>query len=349
MNISNSNNIIFLISQPRSGSTLLQRILGSHPSIHTQSEPWILLHPLFPLKYEEIVTPYNSWLYSLGMKDFISSLPQGNEQYKQTISNAYIALYNSILKEQNKHFFLDKTPRYFHIIKELYNFFPESKFLFILRNPAAVITSIAKTFTKSDWTRLSDFRHDLLFAPKLIIDGKKHIGKSAYILHFESLLNNPDSEIAKVCDFLGIQYYPSMLNYNRDSTTKWRFGDQQNVYNLHKLNPEINNKWIEELKDHQTWRVVYDYIQRLGESIIKELAYDFKKLSDEISKHKPSDIVETTTIGLDILLENKNDYIIENYKINNELFKLKNIIKYQEKIISEQKSQIQELSKKHNI
>jgi hypothetical protein len=34
---------IFLLSLPRSGSTLAQRILAAHEGIATTSEPWILL------------------------------------------------------------------------------------------------------------------------------------------------------------------------------------------------------------------------------------------------------------------------------------------------------------------
>jgi hypothetical protein len=45
-------NFIFLISQPRAGSTMSQRILGSHPNIYTVSEPWILLGPLYPLHFD---------------------------------------------------------------------------------------------------------------------------------------------------------------------------------------------------------------------------------------------------------------------------------------------------------
>jgi len=45
-------NMIFLISQPRAGSTLSQRMLGSHPDIYTVSEPWLMLHPLYPLRSE---------------------------------------------------------------------------------------------------------------------------------------------------------------------------------------------------------------------------------------------------------------------------------------------------------
>lgn len=342
-NFNNGSNLIFLISQPRSGSTLLQRILGSHPDIHTQSEPWILLHPLFPLKYESIVTPYNSWLYSLGLKDFIGSLPNGEEQYRHTITSAFVSLYQSILHDKKKHLFLDKTPRYFHIINELHEYFPEAKFIFLLRNPVAVITSVIKTFTGDDWNRLSDFRHDLLFAPRLILDGKMRTGTSAHSLKFEDLLENPESQITNICEFLEVDYSSSLLNYGRKNQPKWRFGDQDNAYSSLKPGAEVNNKWIGELKDPQIWRVVSDYIQMLGRMVLESMNYDFDQLTQHIHQNKPTAELECFTTSLDTLLKNEDDRIIENHKVKRQIFELNSIIKHKDRIIAEQKNQIQEL------
>ena len=36
-------NLIFIVSQPRSGSTLLQNLLSNNTQVNTASEPWILL------------------------------------------------------------------------------------------------------------------------------------------------------------------------------------------------------------------------------------------------------------------------------------------------------------------
>jgi len=38
---------IFIFSLPRSGSTLMERILATHPAVGTASEPWILLPFLY--------------------------------------------------------------------------------------------------------------------------------------------------------------------------------------------------------------------------------------------------------------------------------------------------------------
>ena len=38
------HDLIFVISQPRSGSTLLQRLLSGHSWIQTSAETWLMLH-----------------------------------------------------------------------------------------------------------------------------------------------------------------------------------------------------------------------------------------------------------------------------------------------------------------
>lgn len=60
----NGKNLIFIVSQPRSGSTLLQRILSAHSQICTTSEPWLALpllwnNPIHNFKINDNV-PFNA-------------------------------------------------------------------------------------------------------------------------------------------------------------------------------------------------------------------------------------------------------------------------------------------------
>ena len=51
---------LFILSLPRSGSTLLQRVLANHPDVATTPEPWVLLPMVYghtdpdtPAEYDE--------------------------------------------------------------------------------------------------------------------------------------------------------------------------------------------------------------------------------------------------------------------------------------------------------
>ena len=63
-------NLIFLISQPRAGSTMTQRILGSHPDICTVSEPWLMLHPLYAMRPQGYEAEYHAWEARVALKNF---------------------------------------------------------------------------------------------------------------------------------------------------------------------------------------------------------------------------------------------------------------------------------------
>ena len=158
-------NLIFLISQPRSGSTLTQKIMGSHSAIYTRSEPWIMLNPLYTLKKDGVFTEYNKSLEYKANQDFIENLPHGGrDNYIQHLHKMYLSLYSEYLKKEKKSVFLDKTPRYYLIINELIEVFPEAKYILLIRNPLAVLGSIINSWTKEDWHKLSQYKIDLIEA-----------------------------------------------------------------------------------------------------------------------------------------------------------------------------------------
>ena len=134
--------LILLISQPRSGSTLLQHILASHPQVHTVPEPWFMLHLVYGLRPSGLEAEYNAQYAYLALKGFLDETPDGESAYVEALRNVALCLYEKALEPSGKKYFLDKTPRYYFIIPELHRIFPKAKFIFILRNPLAVLSSI---------------------------------------------------------------------------------------------------------------------------------------------------------------------------------------------------------------
>ena len=49
---------VFLLSLPRSGSTLVQRLLASHPEVATAAEPWVMLPHLYARRERGIAAEY---------------------------------------------------------------------------------------------------------------------------------------------------------------------------------------------------------------------------------------------------------------------------------------------------
>ncbi|MCK5361164.1 MAG: sulfotransferase, partial [Gammaproteobacteria bacterium] len=108
------SNLIFILSLPRSGSTLLQHLLGGNPDVLTLPEPWIMLHPLYALKRGGISTEYEAWQARHALDGFLKNSESGEDIYIDAIRSMASVLYSGALQHSGKTLFIDKTPRYYH-------------------------------------------------------------------------------------------------------------------------------------------------------------------------------------------------------------------------------------------
>src|SRR5688572_18285566 len=103
--------LIFIIGSPRSGSTLLQRMIGSHSEVFTHPEPH-LITPLAYLGYHHTVdqAPYDHINAAEAFREFVDELPRGEEDYLDALRAYAGTLYGRVLEGRGKRCFLDKTP-----------------------------------------------------------------------------------------------------------------------------------------------------------------------------------------------------------------------------------------------
>lgn len=279
-------NLIFVISQPRAGSTMLQKVLGAHPEIHTVSEPWIALHPLFALRSTGVATDYDSTLARTAAEEFLAKLPEGEDAYWVGVRRMLNHLYGRALEESGKRIFLDKTPRYYFAIPELRHVFPRARFVFLLRNPLAVLASILDTWVgNDDAARFRPFRHDLVAAPSLLVSGIRSLGRAAIVARYEELASEPEAAIRRLCSRLGIGFYPEMIEYGAAAGgEKWLFGDQSNVYRESRPVPDYAGRWRSVLGMSPVWEGwARAYLAALGPALVRDLGYDYAGLSASLS------------------------------------------------------------------
>jgi hypothetical protein len=320
-------NLIFLISQPRAGSTMLQRILGNHPDIHTTSESWIMLHPIYALKQSGIETEYSSDLSLQASSDFISQLPGGMTEYNNRLSQCYSQMYQRIIEASGKSLYLDKTPRYYFIIKELHDLYPEAKFIILLRNPLSVLASIISTWTKHDWYLLSNYKSDLIDAPGHLIDGLELLKSSCISLSYETFLANPEKSLQKLNKFLNVKYLPEIINYGNFSHRKWKYGDQHTVNKRSQPDVSHADKWKDILNNPQTWRIMNEYLEIIGKDHFEKMGYEYDLCKTTLDEKKPAVAIEKHSIGFLELLDNTHSFLIVNKQSRQQIEHLRQQIK----------------------
>jgi len=283
-------NLIFLVSQPRAGSTMTQRVLGNHPDVHTVSEPWILLPSLYPLRFDNSEIDYNRKLFKIAWKSFFQQLPEQEDAYYDGLRVMYSYIYDRALETAGKKYFLDKTPRYYYIIPEICRAFPKAQFIILLRNPLAVICSIMTTWVKTEFSKLDRSKNDLTKAPGLLLEGIKQLGDRCLVLRYEKIIVNPEREFKKICMTMGLEFVPAMIEYGAQNSAKWRFGDQKLVYNKTRPDPENLDKWISSLQNPHIWQAANDYLQFLGHELVYRMGYSYRELRKILDDHQPKEV-----------------------------------------------------------
>lgn len=322
-------NLIFVVSQPRAGSTLLQRMLGSHPRIHTVSEPWLMLHPFYGLRrsgYEAEYGALSAQESLRGFLDQIGSQKQGDEVYYEGVRRMYSHLYDRALEGTGKQYFLDKTPRYYLILPELARVFPKAQFIILLRNPMAVLASVVNTWKKENWFSLFQNGDDLVRAPGLLLEGIKTLGSRGVVVRYEQLISRPDEELNSICSKLGITYHPTMKEYGNHRLPRWELGDQKGVYRH--AQPVAGNaeKWQQSLSDPQLWRLAGDYLEQLGRDVVGRLGYSYDQIQKTVESYRPSRLRSWSTYSLSWLLAKPMD---QRTRLASLLLRLKRVIQRQ--------------------
>ena len=271
-------NLVFVVSQPRSGSTLLQRMLGAHPDVATVGEPWIMLNPLYALRREGWQAEYNARLAHDAMSAFVEELPNGREDYYEALRRMCGHLYGRILEEKKCRLFVDKTPRYYEILEELPRVFPDARFIVLFRNPASVLLSIRRLWVGKNLFAISSRWRDLFVAPELLVTAVHSLQGKCLVVRFEELVSKSDETLDRVCSFLDLGKVDSMLAAGaRMATRSWQFGDHS-YKKMDGVQANRSEAWRDDMKDPISRAWAAEYLSTLGPELLAEMGYVYEDL-----------------------------------------------------------------------
>lgn len=277
---------LFVFSLPRSGSTLLQRSIAAHPRISTAAEPWLLLPLTYALRREGSYAEYSHFSASNAMTQFVANMPGGRGAYNEELRRFVEGVYSRYAK-RNDRYFLDKTPRYHLIVDEIMELFPNAKFVFLWRNPLAVIASALHTFGKGKW-RLHYYRIDFFKGFERLHSGYMKHRDRVHNVNYESFLCNPETETARLFDYLGLQQDTP----DPDGFSKVRLagtlGDPTGTQDYTSLSKEPLEKWKASLCNPVRRAWSRRYLDWIGPQRLADIGYDYGALSSDLGNLKVS-------------------------------------------------------------
>lgn len=276
--------LIFIISPPRSGSTLLQKLVSNNSYVDTASEPWLLLPLLGMYKPSLITAAYNYEVALKGVFDYLDK-KGSRETFRNEIRELVLRRYETSSPEN---FFVDKTPRYYEMVDIIYGFFPKAKFLVLKRNPLAMLSSLLTTWSGSviDPAKMDTYYRDFLCAPKLIQQFYTAHKDAPNVMEvkYESILADPATEVKAIYTWLGIPYSDEVLEVGNNEKVKGIYGDD--VYKaepLKKIDPALGDHWKSVLGDKKMAKFLSAYQEYLGTDFLKAYGYETEPISTGFS------------------------------------------------------------------
>jgi len=270
---------VFLFSLPRSGSTLLQRMIASHPRVDTASEPWLLLPLLYMQRQRGMYAEYNHRGYVRARRDFAEVLPNGEEDHREALRSYALSLYRKASSSNATHF-LDKTPRYHLIVDQVMETFSDGKFVFLWRNPLSVVASLLNMEDDRSWN-LPHYKIDLYKGLEKIIR-VQGTASNLHSVQYEDLLAQPDQEMEKIFEYLNLSSRSSASEQFGEVCLEGSLGDPTGTKKYSSLSKEPMQKWKETLNTPVRRAWARRYLQWIGRDRLRVMGYSLDELLEEL-------------------------------------------------------------------
>jgi hypothetical protein len=218
----------FIIGTGRCGTSMLAQMLNSHSMICVPDEIQILFEYSNngPRLYEIFKEKKNE---RFGSEDFVKLIearcPNKFHEYfdyrsffeKQqypilSLTKLVNNLYCEIAESRQKQIFIEQTPWYGQRIDILNELFPDAKYIHMVRDGRDVAISFARTpWWHNDIGENLERWHGEI---RQIIDSSNQILNPNQILQvrYEDFVEQPESGLRRICDFLGIDFEDAMLD-----------------------------------------------------------------------------------------------------------------------------------------
>ena len=274
---------IFVLSPPRSGSTLLQRLLGSHSKIFTHPEPHIIA-PLAHLGFYNQVerAPYDHINAAKAFREFVDELPGGEEDYLDALRAYANTLYERVLPSPDLHF-LDKTPENVRFWPFLLKLFPSARYIVLTRHPAAIMHSVATSFFGGDYEQARVGNQVLERFVPAIASLVRTQDPRLCIVKYEDLVQEPEAQIERLMRHLELGYEPSQIEYGQHQHITKSYGDPFGVHQHQKPVTDSKERWVNTVHTDASARQALERsLGGLSDEDLKSYGYPRETLFDAL-------------------------------------------------------------------
>jgi Flp pilus assembly protein TadD len=196
---------VFVLGMPRSGTSLIEQILASHPDVHGAGEL---------LTLREIGGFARGSGPQASPPQFAAALSKGATD---TLGRNYVRAVRELDRESR--FIVDKMPGNFMLIGLIRIILPNARIIHCTRDPRETCLSMYRTFFAGDGLAfaydLDDLVHYYGLYAKLMDHWKGLFGDVIVDANHESLLKDPEGEIRALLASCDLEFAPQCLEFHK--------------------------------------------------------------------------------------------------------------------------------------
>ncbi len=240
-----------------------------------------MLPLIYPLKKTGTYTEYSHKESHHAIVDFCEQLPAGKADYLSAMGKVAQELYEKA-SDENVTYFLDKTPRYHLICEQIMEAFPDGKFIFLWRNPLAVINSCIQTWGHGKWN-VWKHKIDLFEGAENLCSTFKAYQNRAIAIQYEQLISTPERVVEDISNYLEIDFSSRMIKEFSSVQLEGQMGDPTGVTRYRSIIQDSLDKWKLGLRGSHRKKWCRAYLEWLGLERLYLMGYELQNLLDDLN------------------------------------------------------------------
>lgn len=244
---------VFVIGHERSGTTLLMIMLGCHSRFAVPEVGW-LFPRFYPYLYsygdlnqednlrtlaDEMLFGLNHHLWGMNLNprtavDEILAMAR-----ERSFAGIYCAMHERFAQEQGKPRWGQKTPHNLYFVGPIRECFPNAQFIYIVRDGRdAGVDYIESAFGPTNAFCAAE---SWKMAWNAVKPWREKLGSDEWLdVKYEELVREPEKVLRQVCEFLGEDYEPGMLEFHKTD-----FGKNRGATRDHKpLGHPVSDRYV---------------------------------------------------------------------------------------------------------
>lgn len=284
---------VFILSPPRSGSTLLRVMLAGNPALFAPPELHLLSYATMNERREDLSNEHSEHLLDGTVRALMQTRGWTGDQARRFIADCEDSgmstreFFGVIQAELGERLLVDKTPTYAFsedILRQAEACFDDALYIHLTRHPCGMIRS----YEESNLTRMmpllmknSEFSMSALAEMIWLVSNRNILsfGESVpaerwFSVSYEQVVSQPEPSMRRLCQFLDVDYHPDMINPYSDSKSRMTDGvDSASKmsgdlkFHLHsQIDPNAATRWQQFCSEDMLGAQTLDLVANLDSS-----------------------------------------------------------------------------------